>query len=187
MPKFRIHIIVLVFVVVLGIALAVQHLLFGSRTTSLLLEDITKLPGVTEAEINRIADGVYELVVTLRPRIDLKEVYPLIVKTGEYRLPNQIDSIALNGTGQLSPEFKEIWHIIHFSMEEAVITGEFTRMAETIDRIVEASDLTYHWVSVDRDNVYLYLEKGDSYLYQVVPRHILEPEAEGGVRSWFGR
>jgi hypothetical protein len=55
-------------------------------------------------------------------------------------------------------------------IEEALATGSFYAMAQAIDEEAKEAGLDRWSVGVDSEYVYVQLHKGESYLYEIIPR-----------------
>lgn len=68
-----------------------------------------------------------------------------------------------------NPELEQVYHEMHFHIQEAIATGRFGNMAEHVkEKALEAGIDAQ--ISVDAYNVYLQLSQGDANLYRVIPR-----------------
>ncbi|QDR81126.1 hypothetical protein [Sporomusa termitida] len=68
-----------------------------------------------------------------------------------------------------TPELEQFYHSIHYSVQEAVFTGNFTAMAGSIAAKAGSAGVeaqTY----VDTKNIYLQMTKGTNEMYVVVTR-----------------
>lgn len=68
-----------------------------------------------------------------------------------------------------NPELEQIYHEMHYHIQEAIATGRFGDMAGQISEQAIAAGADAQ-VYVDAANVYLQLSRGDADLYRVVPR-----------------
>lgn len=68
-----------------------------------------------------------------------------------------------------SPELEELYHELHYHIQEAIFTGHFGDMASKVETEAKLSGAASR-VYVDAQNIYLQLTKGEADLYAVVPR-----------------
>lgn len=73
-----------------------------------------------------------------------------------------------------TPELEQTYHALHFHIQEAVVTGRFSEMADKINEKAKESGVKAQ-VYVDAQNVYLQLTQGDADLYAVIPRNNTVP------------
>lgn len=68
-----------------------------------------------------------------------------------------------------TPELEQVYHGLHFQIQEAIATGRFSDMADRIRQKADAAAVDAV-VYVDARHVYLQLNKGEAALYSVIPR-----------------
>ena len=73
-----------------------------------------------------------------------------------------------------TPELEAFYHSIHYSVEEAIFTGNFTVMAGSIESKAGSAGVKVQ-TYVDSKNVYLQMSKGTNAMYVVVTRDGTRP------------
>ncbi len=125
------------------------------------------IPGVTAASWDENKNGDTTINVTLGDVDNLARTYGEIGETAKTILGKHPARITL--TDSRTPELEEIYHAVHFHLQEAIATGNFSAMADRVDAKARAGGAEAR-VYVDARNVYLQLHKADASLYAVVPR-----------------
>jgi hypothetical protein len=98
---------------------------------------------------------------------NLKEAYGKVTETAEQVLGS---SVPIRIVDHRSPELKQVFDHSQFAVYEAIMNGNFTGMAKTVEEQARLAQLDRYAVYVDRNNVYVQLHKGGNYLYEVIPR-----------------
>jgi hypothetical protein len=98
---------------------------------------------------------------------DYQEINQFIMdKTGgkkvQIRLPEQ------------GEELKRVWTEEYFELEEAIQKQEYSRIPSIIEEIKRSKVLENTMTSMDKENIYIYLQKGSDHLYAVLPRKPLQ-------------
>lgn len=75
---------------------------------------------------------------------------------------------------------EDTYYQSQFVIYEALAKGDFTKMADVIQRNAEKAGAEAR-VFIDNDNIYIALFKGKNYLYEIIPRHrdVQEPMTDG--------
>ncbi|MDT8901582.1 hypothetical protein [Anaeroselena agilis] len=128
------------------------------------------IAGVTAASWDESKNGDITINVTLGGVDNFAKTYGEIGETAKTILGKR--PARINLVDSRTPELETLFHAVHFHLQEAVATGNFSAMAERVDAKARAAgaDATMY---VDARNVYLRLTRGGASLYAVVPR----PEA----------
>lgn len=119
--------------------------------------------------------------VALRQVPDLQTTYRSIKATvGE----TVSSDVTIRITDQRTPELETLFQSYQPAIYEGIAKGSFTEMIDKLQQRAAQDGLTRSVVTMDRDNIYIQLEKGDRYLYEVIPYQIGKPFApQQGVRS----
>lgn len=111
--------------------------------------------------------GDLRISVVLGPVANLRETYVTIEEGAKDILggrPFELD-IRDNRDAQLLDDF----YRLHYDLEEALATGEFTAMSADLKRKEKEMGLGLK-VFVDSRYLYVQLMRGDRYLYEILPR-----------------
>lgn len=171
----RIPVILLAFVGSLGVALALQNVLYGAQVTSPLVSELEAFGGVAAVELQS-EQGETTVVITVDEPIDLAAEYPDWHRVAERRLGSGFGGIRLVDTRD--ERLTEAYYRLHFGIAEAVMTGEFRELNREAERIVEEMGLTAYRLQVDSDRIYVQLELDDMRLYEVIERPAFGTHAE---------
>ncbi|MBP2649689.1 MAG: hypothetical protein H6Q74_514 [Firmicutes bacterium] len=130
------------------------------------LQIIPGIEAVTWAETGKNTDSLV-ITVTLGKVSDLQQTYKQIVETSKQVLGRR--PFTINLKDHRSPELEALYYDSHYYVQEAIVTGKFTSMAEAIKARAADSEVEEK-VYVDDKYVYIGLSKGQSALYAVVNR-----------------
>lgn len=161
---FRIRIIILVFVVVLGVALSGQKLTHHHRVITPLLTGFQSVDGVEKVLLEETRIGAKII-------LELAEVSDLALLTGHIR--KQASTLSMPHQlliqDKSSVRLDRIYHEMHFVIEQAVVVGDFQDMAKVVAQIAELYTIS-HQIRVDSDYVYVQLHDDGNYYYQIISR-----------------
>lgn len=135
---------------------------------------LLKDPDVSAVRMRRDEDK--EVVeVTLSKVTDLSATYARIHGLVQDRMGQ--GAFVLELKDRRDEILENMYHEIHFYLEEASVRGNFGTMIEACKPILEAEGASDYRVTVDQDRIYVQIECADRYLYQVLDR---VPEPAGG-------
>ncbi|HHV78203.1 MAG TPA: hypothetical protein GXX40_01075 [Firmicutes bacterium] len=109
------------------------------------------------------------VIVEAGPVNDLRSAYlELFAKTASV-IGDERFELVLKDTRdeQLSQAFNEL----SIYLQEGIATGKFSEMATAVQSATSASGIQSK-LTVDSQNVYVMLVRGDRYLYEVIPRGV---------------
>ncbi|HHY47342.1 MAG TPA: hypothetical protein GX506_08620 [Firmicutes bacterium] len=123
---------------------------------------------------------------------DLPSAYRELVD-GVYRITGN-RNVQLVLHDRRDQHLSQAYHEMHFAIQEAIVTGQFTLMNSRLHAIAGRYGIARYSVTVDAGNIYVQLADGDHYLYEVVPRAVPDRAAgnptgasgpeKGGVNLW---
>jgi hypothetical protein len=125
------------------------------------------IAGVTAAGWDESKTGEITINVTLGNVDNLAKTYGEIGETAKTILGKR--PARINIADSRTPELEALYHAVHFHLQEAVATGNFSAMADRVDAKARAAGAEAK-VYVDARSVYLQLHKAGASLYAVVPR-----------------
>ncbi len=67
-------------------------------------------------------------------------------------------------------ELEQIYHKVHYSLFEAAAKGNFVQMSGEVEDIMNNYKVDDYCLVVGEENLYFQLQKGDYYMYEIVPR-----------------
>ncbi|MFC4768986.1 hypothetical protein [Effusibacillus consociatus] len=118
--------------------------------------------------------------VSLNQVADLQTAYRSI-KTKAGKILDQEVTIELKD--KRTPELETLYQSYQPMIYEGLAKGSFTEMIEKLQARGQKDGLSRAAVTMDRENLYIQLEKGDHFLYEVISYRIGEPSQQQGVKS----
>ncbi|MCL6451347.1 MAG: hypothetical protein K6T75_08655 [Acetobacteraceae bacterium] len=150
-----------------------------------LIRSLGSLPGVEEVRLERAGSRGLLIYVNLGPVADLRETYrALEERTGAVLGDGRFELIIRDTR---TPALVEVYHRLHFLVQEGLETGRFADMDRRLEREVESLQALgrgpeRYRVWVDDRHLYVELHQGRSALYEVISRARAGP-AEGGAEG----
>ena len=112
-------------------------------------------------------DDTVQIYITLSETKNFPKTYSAIHDGAKRILGSR--PFKVNIADSRSDELEQFYHKIHYQLHEAVFTGNFSLMAEKIQKLADESGITAR-VYVESKTVYVQLTKGQNELYAVVTR-----------------
>jgi len=161
----RFKIVLISFVVALCIVFPAKYLGHRKLVVEPIYEAFSRIKGVKKVELTE-TDGKMKLVINLDDVEQLELVMQQILDQVEhFQRPMQLVI-----TDQANQKLEHVYHQMHFAIEQGITLGTFVEMAQNIESIAQANQILSR-VAVDRDYVYVQLQDGEHYLYQVISRN----------------
>lgn len=164
----KLPVVIAVFLVVVALGVGLQHVYYQKRVIAPLADDAHAIVGVESVNVVTRGDGLKDVWVDLHPEARIEEVYPQIEDLAASSLRGMFGRVVVNDNP--GTRLREIYHQIHFSVQEGISTGLFAHMAEEIDRQLENEEGVAHRVYVGDRYVYVHLKDENGDLYEVIPR-----------------
>lgn len=178
---FKIHIILISFLLVVAIGFGVNKFVYGRHVTETVQSEFLALPGVGGVDVRLEAGGVH-IVVDVEPDADLSSVYKAAGRVAERHFGPQRATVRLadDRTAMLESAYEHI----HLALYEGAATGRFTAMARRVEdelsSIAGEQPVTYT-LQVDDEAIYVSLRAGEQILYERIPRRSPSQEPTGGL------
>lgn len=160
----RLKIVIIVFGVVLSLALIGQHFGHQKFVVDPLQRLFSQVEGVNQVVVDE-SDGKIRLTISFdrskELHLTLQEILDLVNRhKGDFEIlikdnPNQ--------------HLENTEYLLHFAIQEALQTGNFTAMANTIGQVATNNNVDYR-IDVNQKYLLLQLYDGDNYLYKVTSR-----------------
>ncbi|WP_018133297.1 hypothetical protein [Effusibacillus pohliae] len=130
-----------------------------------LKNELTGTRQVSDVEVK--LNGPYKTIeVSLNKVPDLQTAYHSIKTTiGETLAPD----VTIKLVDRRTPELESLFQSYQPMIYEGIAKGSFTDMIEKVQERGAKDGLDRAMVTMDHDNLYIQLEKGDRYLYEVIP------------------
>jgi hypothetical protein len=162
---FRIPIVITSLVVGLLLLVGAQWL-FNRYNYEQPLEDLMK--GSKAVQSYRIDDDrpVIRVQVKFREVNNLAQTYRDLESSLKDVLGAKEFVIELKDNR--NPQLEEIYYYSQFAVYEALARGDFINMEQHISRRAASAGATAK-VNIDHSAIYVQMEKGDHYLYEIIP------------------
>ncbi|VBB05270.1 Hypothetical protein LUCI_0477 [Lucifera butyrica] len=157
----------------LGILYAGQSMWRQQTTTRPLNNALQHIDGVKKVicQDSGQPKNLLTLSVTLDPSANFQKTYVHIQQTAVRFLGNRPFRIRVEDRS--TPELEQIDYRAQYYLQQAIMTGNFPRMADKIQEIASNAGVTAH-VYVDSQAIYLQLAQGDNSFYTLVPRQAVQ-------------
>jgi hypothetical protein len=169
----RLQLIILTLVLGLALLFGVRWLYQDQALNRPLEQAVRSVPGVTDVSLGQQGDTI---VVRVKAG-DVPRLEELVASL--WRSITAVEgrqNVRLQISDTRSEALQDAYYRLHFFLQEAVATGQYSTLPDRTAGIAEASGVTRHRVFVGPDYVYLQLHQGQSALYEIVPR---DPERFG--------
>ncbi len=80
-------------------------------------------------------------------------------------------------------ELEHIYYKVHYSLYEAAAEGNFIQMSGEVEDIMNHFKVDDYRLVVGKENIYFQVQKGEYYLYEIVPRFPSQNEDVKGERD----
>lgn len=120
------------------------------------------------ASVQYRKDGPRTVVeVSQAKLVDLGDSYRHILKVSRERFGQ---NVRVQIGDQPDIEVEKVWAELQFPVYQGIATGNYTEMKKQADGLIGNPGNVSAKLSMDNENVYVQIEKGDYYIYRVVPR-----------------
>jgi len=174
---FRISVALLVFLGVFVLGMGAQYLHQRTQVISPLVERLLEIPGVLDVSVEKglFRTGSRTLVILEVEQesslgLTFGPVYETLAEAGgEYVVYIQDSPNLVYIQDSPNLELLRLFQDIQVAVEEAVMTGEFTRLGERVEEFAAEEGVTWE-LGVDRQFIYLTLSEGENTLRRVISR-----------------
>ncbi|MGE5581684.1 MAG: hypothetical protein ACM3X9_04015 [Bacillota bacterium] len=162
LKNLHIGLIVLAFVITVGALFGGEFLTTKFKVVDPLKRDLQTVKAIKDFSVKQGKDG---MVISLRLRkVDnLQKVLDYVEQRAEfyYNLPVKTFKIS----DQRNTYLEEVRYQLSFYLEEAAVSGHYIQLKQELDSCRGVRAKAYF----SQNNIYLQLEKGANYLYEVIP------------------
>jgi hypothetical protein len=109
-----------------------------------------------------------EIQVTLKKVPDLMTAYQSVKERVTSTLGNNVKIVIRD---HRSKELIDLYQNYQPLIFEGIAKGNYTSMIDTLKRRAANDGITNARITMDKNNIYIQLEKGSDYLYEIVPYH----------------
>lgn len=169
MPKktdFNVVTAVAALVIVLIISFSAYYLYKRFGIDAPLEKKIEALEGVEESRASRLRDG-YEIEINMKKVANLQEAYTSIDRTVKDSLPGKKYFLHLND--KPNQPLQEFMQHLQPAVFESLAANRFIWLDQELSRRSQEAGFKYK-LFVDKEHLYLQIEDGDDYLYQIIDR-----------------
>lgn len=159
--------IIIVFIVTLLVLYGGRAASYSLQVRRPLHEFFTQQTEVIDYSVQQGREGIC-VRVELDDVQDIQSQYAQLW-AGIAEVTGRIPAV-LDVTDRRNHGLEETFRSMRIHIEEALATGSFYAMAQAIDEEAKEAGLDRWSVGVDSDYVYVQLHKGESYLYEIIPR-----------------
>jgi len=178
---FKINIIILVVVVVLGLFFSGQHLFKIYNVDRPIKNEILALEQINDVSIIDNNDKK-DLLIEFNSGIDFYESYQEVHQIMQDKLGNKSGNIIITENDQNSKELDDIYYKLHFAIYQGINTGYFVEMEKNIQSIVGINNIDSHKIWVDNNAIYIQLDNNDKSLYKrIIFNNNIDTEGGGSI------
>lgn len=142
-----------------------------------LANALNNIDGIASFKVdsNNKISGAAKLYISLGDVKNLQKTYQAVYEGAAAVLGDSKFSVVIKDNR--TPELEQVYYNVHLFVQEGIATGKFAPMAEQIVQRAAVNGVEAQ-VYVDSVNVYLGLKKADAGLYEIIPRHVSQPEVK---------
>lgn len=170
---FHLPAVALAFILVLAVGLVGKYSYERFQVLVPLQEELEGAFGVKEVQVERDGGGRIKVHLKMEAGRSLVEMLEEVRQIGTAHGV----TLAVSVQDDPNPKLQSLFRRVQIAVEEAILTGEFTRLEEQIEHLAEAEGVEWE-LAVDRDFVYLTLLEGPNVLRRVISR-ASSPQGEG--------
>ena len=173
--NLQIGLIILAFLVTIGALFGGQALTAKLKVEDPLQRDLHQMKAIRDYKIKEEKGGL-TVTINLQKVDDLQNVLDYVQqKIGNY-YNEPIKNIKI--VDHRNHDLESLCYQLSFNLEEAIVSGRYIQLKAALDSCQGVKAKAYF----SQNNMYLQLEKGRNYLYEVLPIH-LQPEKNNMVNG----
>lgn len=180
MPKkgdFNIVTAVAALVIVLVISFSSYYVYKRFGIDAPLEKKIEALEGVENSKATRLSEG-YEIEINMKKVANLQESYTSIDRAVKDSLPQKEYSLHLSDNPNQS--LRDFIQHLQPAVFESLSANRFIWLDQELSRRTQEAGLQYK-LFVDQEHLYLQVEDGDYYIYQVIAREKSQTNVVSGI------
>ena len=176
MLRHKITIITISFLAVLALAYPIEQLIYDRTIIQPLTDELLQMTDIESITVKG-PRGKKILEVILVESANLQQAYSMIETTASKYLQDNLSIIELKD--RRNELLQSIYNRFNFSIQEAIMTGNFSVLEEHFQTILEDEPRPIRYnLYVDFDNVYIQIEDGKYILYEIEQRRKGERDNE---------
>lgn len=141
--------------------------MYQRRVADPLLRRMESIPGIANAEMIDMGNR-RGIAIELQPGSEFRDAYRAARDMAANSLGSAFSGITI--VDSRDQTLIDSFYRMHFHVQQAMATGQFTAMAEAIASIAREDKLTQQRVFVGEDSIYIHLSHGNHHLYEVIRR-----------------
>jgi hypothetical protein len=140
-----------------------------------LLQDVDGVVTATQSDVKGGKDNMVLIDVTLQNVNNLQNTYTEIDAGAKRILGSKPYTVAIHD--KRNGELEQFYYSIHYFVQEAIFTGNFSQMAQRVKEQSQAQGIDTR-IYVDTRFVFVQMQQGDGQMYVVVPRPTASAEVK---------
>lgn len=132
-----------------------------------LQEELSAMAPVEQVNVH-VSTQTREIQVTFKRVPDLMTAYTMVNEKVHHVLGSDVTLLIRD---HRTPQLSELYQNYQPLLYEGIAKGNYTEMIEQIKQKARQDGISYARITMDRNNLYIQLEKDSAYLYEVVPYH----------------
>lgn len=176
----RLEIVFFAAIITAGLLFGGKMLWYKKAVEEPLMSAHNKIAGIKSIQI-KAENNLTRVIVFMEKVPKLEEPYNQLF--GKLREIYNGKDFSIEIKDKRNPYLEDLLYKIHFNIEEAIVDGNFSKMADDIDSKLSSEAGVKHRIYVASNMIFVQIEKGENYLYQVYPREaefITTSRSDGG-------
>ncbi len=176
--NLQLGLIVLAFLVTIGMLFGGQALTAKLKVENPLEKDLRQQKAIRDYKIKEEKDGL-AVTVKLQKVDDLQKVLDYVKQKVASYYNQPIKSFKI--IDRRNQELESLRYQLSFYLEEAIVSGHYIQLKTALESCPGVKAKAYF----SQNSMYLQLEKGRNYLYEVLPNHLQPDKGDinGGERT----
>ena len=163
--KLQIGLVLVAFLATAGLLFGGQALTTKIKVDNPLQHEIKSIKGVQTFSIVTVKDGL-QVKLKLKQVQDLQQVLELVKQKVQFYHEKPVTSILIEDHSD--QRLREVRYQLSFYLEEAVASGHYIPLKQALDSYQGVLARVYF----SQDQIYIQLEEGKHYLYEVLPKQM---------------
>ncbi len=171
--NLQMGLIVLAFLVTLGLLFGGQVLTAKLKVENPLQRDMHQMKAIRDYKVKEDKDGLI-VTVKLQKVDDLQKVLDYVKQKVASYYNQPIKNFKI--IDRRNHELESLRYQLSFYLEEAVVSGHYIQLKTALESCPGVKAKAYF----SQSSMYLQLEKGQNYLYEVLPNHLQQDKGDRG-------
>ncbi len=163
--NLQIGLIVLAFLVTIGALFGGQALTAKLKVEDPLQRDLQRMKAIRDYKVKEDKDGL-TVTVKLQKVDDLQQVLDYVQQKVDNYYNQPIRNFKI--VDRRNHDLESLRYQLSFNLEEAIVSGHYIQLKTALESCPGVKAKVYF----SQNNMYLQLEKGQNYLYEVLPIHL---------------